>query len=295
MDQNDLSTTIQHADPNTVPDGELVAYFRDRSELEHAVGRLTEAGFPMRSLFVVGRDITQVEYFGPKITLNRVLMSSALSGAFFGALIGLFTAAFTSTSIGPHLLSSIPLGIVIWCATGLFGYLRTKRGAGSSFAMHAHTIPGAIELRAHFRTVDRARQILGVGQYSQRNGFVPASGGHDGRLPGSVGAPQGSEAPASVTAEPQRATPPTADEATRFVGPEYNRDGSRASGKFGLRIEDPEEYAQTVRDEPVRPSTNERVEQVRAQQSENRYGLRIDDPAEFEKTIRKAPEQGSEN
>lgn len=71
---------------------------------------------------------------------------------------------------------------------------------------------------------------------------------------------------------------------------ETNRDGSQAAGKFGLRVESPEEFEQMIRKAPEPPATNERIEAIRAEKGEQRYGLRVETPEEFEATIRKAPE-----
>ncbi len=271
MDANQYPAIIRQAEPNKVPEGELVAYFQDRQQLQEALTRLLAANFPMQTLFIVGRNITQVEYFGGKLTYPRVILSSAASGAFFGALIGLVTALFTGTEVLPHLITSVPLGIAIWVLTGLFGFARAQNRNGRALTMRGQTIPGSLELRAHQQTASQARNILGVGPESSR---IPA------HLPGPSAAGQ---APDWDKSDPGK-----------FVGPEYNRDGSKAGGKFGLRITDPQEYAQALRPEPAPASNNERIEAIRAEQKQGRYGLKVEDPEEFEASLRKPPASEAE-
>lgn len=289
MDQNQYPPIIASAQPGQVPDGELVAYFENREQLQHAMKRLTEANFPMHTLFVVGRNITQVEYVGGKVTWPKVILSSALTGAGFGAFIGLVSAVLTGTSIMPHLFTAVPLGIIVWVATGLLSYSRARAKGGGTVAMQGQTIPGSLELRAHWQTVERARQILGMGQYRAQNASVPGAPGFSaptGSAPaGSV--PAGQPGPGAVQLDPNQ---PPADP-TSFVGPEYKKDGSKAGSSFGLRIQDPEEYARAVRQEPAPQDHSERIQQIREEKNQKRFGIRIDDPAAYQETIRKAPER----
>ncbi|MFW0170748.1 general stress protein [Rothia sp. P4278] len=71
-------------------------------------------------------------------------------------------------------------------------------------------------------------------------------------------------------------------------------DGTKATSKYGLRVETPEEFEAAIRKTPTADtSVNERIEQIRAEQSEQRYGLRVETPEEFEAAIRREPEQDS--
>lgn len=269
MNEQQITPVIPEA--GKIPRGELVQNFTSRAELDAAMGRLTSAGLPAQAFFVVGHDLKQVEYFMGKLSYPRIALSSALSGATFGALIGVVTALVTGTSVLPHLASAVPLGIAIWMIFGILSFSRgNKNGA---FQMRQQMIPAAFSLMSNPSVAAQAREVLGV----RSQGFRPQ-----------VARPNtpASETPSSVVQEdPQEQADPTT-----FVGPAYNRDGSPAGGKFGLRIDDPEEYAKMVRTEPMRPDdSEERIEKVREEQSPQRYGLKVEDSQEVQDSVRNAP------
>ncbi|MEU7993130.1 hypothetical protein IDM48_03845 [Rothia amarae] len=269
MNEQQITPVIPEA--GKIPRGELVQNFTSRAELDAAMGRLTSAGLPAQAFFVVGHDLKQVEYFIGKLSYPRIALSSALSGATFGALIGVVTALVTGTSVLPHLASAVPLGIAIWMIFGILSFSRgNKNGA---FQMRQQMIPTAFSLMSNPSVAAQAREVLGVRSQNFRPQLAhpntPASG-----------------TPSSVV---QGHSHEQADPTT-FVGPEYNRDGSPAGGKFGLRIDDPEEYAKMVRTEPMRPDDSEqRIEKVREEQSPQRYGLKVEDSQEVQDSVRNAP------
>lgn len=261
MDEQNLSPIIPEA--GSIPRGELVQNFSSRRELDAAMAQITGAGLPAQAFFVVGHDVKQVEYFVGKLSYPRVALSSAFSGAIFGALIGLVTAIFTQTEVIPHLVMSIPLGIAIWMISGVLSFSRSNKSG--AFQMRSQSIPSAFSLMGTGHAAAAARQVLGSPQQPSQD-FQQQAPAHP--------AP---EAPQQRPSDP-----------TSFVGPAYNKDGSPAGGKFGLRIDDPEEYARAVRTEPAPQDPSERIEQVREEQSQHRYGKQADE-REVAESIRQAP------
>lgn len=227
-------------DPTKIPAGQLVQNFSSRQELDAAMGKLTAAGLPSQAFFVVGHDVKQVEYFMGKLSYPRVALSAAFSGAVFGAMIGVATALLTGTSVMPHLATAIPLGIAIWMISAIFSFSRAN--PNSSFQMKGHLVPSAFSLMASSAVAAHAREVLGS---PSSNFAAPAPQQFSAHHSQQPVAPQQGQQPTF--------TPPT--EAASFVGPEFNKDGSKAGGKYGLRIEDPEEFAQTVRKEPAPVAT----------------------------------------
>lgn len=284
MDEQQITPIIP--EPGKIPHGELVQNFTSRAELDAAMTRLTTAGLSAQAFFVVGHDLKQVDYFMGKLSYPRVALSSAMSGAIFGALIGVVTALFTGTSVLPHLATAIPLGIAIWMITGILSFSRANKNG--SYQMRQQLIPSAFSLMSNREVAAQARQILGAPQQV----FRPAQ-------PAPQAMPQNPQQGGGYAQQPQQATqnggnpqaPQQNLDSTSFVGPEYNKDGSRAGGKFGLRIEDPAEYAKAVRTEPARPDdTEERIEKIREEQSPQRYGLHEENPEAVQESVRQAPE-----
>lgn len=298
MDQLKAPPALTMADGSNIPPGELVATFSDRKELNKAVEFLASQKFPVHSLFIVGHDVKQVDYVTGQATYPRAALNGALQGIMLGIMVGVFNSILTQTSMLANILSIVPLAIafcIIW------SILVASRAKGKGIRTRTQMLPTRLDLMAIPATAAAARHLLRVplqGQphqpaqhhhqqmpyqqapHDQAPGqpVAPAQHPHATSVPaGSLGAPQ--PAHGQVEAPTPVFTPPA----------ETNKDGSRAAGKFGLRIDNPQQFEQQIREQPAPATTNERVEQVRAQQNESRYGIRVEDQAEFEKTIRQAP------
>lgn len=293
------------ADGVHIPPGELVATFSDRRELNKAVEFLAGQKFPVNSLFIVGHDVKQVDYITGQATYPRAALTGAMQGVMLGVMVGIFNAILTQTSMLANVLSIVPLAIAFCVLWSIFVASRTK---GRGIRTRTQMLPSRLDLMAIPATAAAARQLLRVPMQGAPAPGAPVPGASAPGAPQPMPPAPGQQAPASQApaprsqwpAHPVPGAPPVGEGAPRavpappatpvFTPPaETNRDGSAAAGKFGLRVETQEEFEQQIREQPAPPTTNERVEQVRAEQSEKRYGLRIDDQAEFEKTIRQAP------
>ncbi|MDO4898450.1 MAG: hypothetical protein Q3965_03985 [Rothia sp. (in: high G+C Gram-positive bacteria)] len=302
MDQLKAPPALAMADGSHLPPGELVATFSDRKELNKAVEFLASQKFPVHSLYVVGHDVKQVDYITGQATYPRAALSGAVQGVMLGAMVAVFNALLTQTSVLANFLSIVPLAIAFCVIWSIFVASRAK---GKGIRTRSQMLPSRLDLMAIPATAAAARQLLRVPmqgifpqhgqqvppvqqpQPPQQNGVTyPQQAASEQQTPNT--AP--STSPAMPSVAQQLSEQPATSEPPAFTPPaETNRDGSKAAGKFGLRIETEEEFTQQIREQPAPPATNERVEQVRKEQNEQRYGLRVDDPEEFEKTIRQAP------
>lgn len=343
MDQLKAPSALAMADANHLPPGELVATFTDRREVNKAIEFLASQKFPVHSLYVVGHDVQQVDYVTGQATYPRAALGGVFQGLSLGALVALFNAVITQTSILANFLSIVPLAIAFCMIYSIFVASRAK---GRGIRTRTQLMPSRFDLMAIPATAQAARHLLRVTVHpSGPQSGVHGPGAHpfensrptsspyihpgmsqanpqgysaqqpqagqseqDGQAGSAQGAPQWFDpnAPASqrpVAPEPflpgfnpadqkQEAEPQPQEPASPVFTPpaETNRDGSKAAGKFGLRVESAEEFEQMIRKTPEPPTTHEWVEEIRAQQGEQRYGLRVETPEEFEATIRKAPE-----
>ncbi len=328
------------ADGTHLPPGELVATFTDRKEANKAIEFLASQKFPVHSLYVVGRDVQQVDYITGQATYPRAALSGVFQGLSLGALVALFNAVITQTSILANFLSIVPLAIAFCMIYAIIVASRTK---GRGIRTRTQMLPQRFDLMAIPATAQAARHLLRVtvqpgGTHSgvhgpgthpfAQNGQGSSPYVHPGmsqanpqgyasqqpqgtqqQAPGNQQNPQWFDPSAPAPKQEQAPEPflpgfnpadqkqpeaPAAEQrpsAPVFTPPaETNRDGSKAAGKFGLRVESPEEFEQMIRKAPEPPATNERIEAIRAEKGEQRYGLRVETPEEFEATIRKAPE-----
>jgi len=106
-----------------------LAEFDDYGGAERLVDRLSDAGFPVEHVRILGTGIQSVEQVTGRMTKARASVAGAASGAWFGLLIGLLLSIF---AIGPAWLGLMLTGLVIGAMWGaLFGLLAhaATRGA----------------------------------------------------------------------------------------------------------------------------------------------------------------------
>lgn len=136
-----------------------VARFDDYESAQRAVDRLSDDGFPVENLDVVGSDLRLVERVTGRLTKARAAGAGALSGLWAGLLIGLLLSLFTS---GHSVLAVAAAGAVFGAVWGaVFGYAahaatRGRRDFSSARALAA----GRYDIIARGGTVQRARSML---------------------------------------------------------------------------------------------------------------------------------------
>ena len=97
-----------------------VARFDEYSSAQRAVDWLSDDGFPVEQLDIVGSDLRLVERVTGRLTKARAAAVGALSGMWVGLLIGILFGLFTT---GHAWLAMVAAGIglgVLW--GGIFGF-----------------------------------------------------------------------------------------------------------------------------------------------------------------------------
>src|SRR6266705_6371458 len=98
-----------------------VARFDDYESAQRAVDRLSDDGFPVEKLDIVGSGLRLVERVTGRLTRARAAAAGAASGAWFGLFIGLLVGLFTR---GPTWIGLIIGGLLIGAAWGaVFGFV----------------------------------------------------------------------------------------------------------------------------------------------------------------------------
>jgi hypothetical protein len=97
-----------------------VASYTSYESAQAAVDRLSDDGFPVEHLDIVGSDLRLVERVTGRLTKGRATTAGMASGAWFGLMIGLVIGLFTA---GANWLGVVLGGIVIGAIWGgVFGY-----------------------------------------------------------------------------------------------------------------------------------------------------------------------------
>jgi Heat induced stress protein YflT domain len=104
-----------------------VARFDDYSSAQRAVDRLSDDGFPVEQLDIVGSDLQLIERVTGRLTKWRAAAVGALSGLWVGLLIGILLGLFTT---GHAWLAMMAVGIglgLLWGAVfGFVAHLATR-------------------------------------------------------------------------------------------------------------------------------------------------------------------------
>ncbi len=135
-----------------------VASYDDYEAAQRAVDRLSDDGFPVEYLDIVGSDLRLVERVTGRLTKGRAATAGAASGAWFGLLLGLLLGLFTT---GPW-LALLVVGAAfgaIWGA--LFGFLGHAATRGTrDFASARTLVAMRYDLVARNGQVDAAKAAL---------------------------------------------------------------------------------------------------------------------------------------
>ena len=156
-----LTVNPVHAAWNTV------ARFDDYGSAQRAVDRLSDDGFPVEQLDIVGSDLQMVERVTGRLTKWRAAAGGAVSGMWAGLLIGILFGLFTT---GHAWLALVAVGIglgVLWGA--VFGFAAHLATRGERDFSSLRGISAArYDLIAREGGTERARAAL------DRAGLMPA-------------------------------------------------------------------------------------------------------------------------
>jgi hypothetical protein len=139
-----------------------VASFASYREAERAVDRLSDRGFPVQRVAIVGRDLQLVEQVTGRLSYGQAALRGALQGAvlglLFGWLFGLFNwidpvvASFTLALYG------LVFGAVIGALVGLL--LHSLTGGRRDFASVSGMQASRYDVQVDEEVADEAARLL---------------------------------------------------------------------------------------------------------------------------------------
>ncbi len=117
----------------------------------------------MQNVAIVGVDVRIVESVIGRLSWGRAAMSSMLTGAWFGLLIGLFVGLFSATS--DALLPLVGLGLLYGAAFGIVLGLVTHAISGGKrdFVSRQQLQAARYDVLCERAVIGEARTILGLG------------------------------------------------------------------------------------------------------------------------------------
>jgi hypothetical protein len=151
------------------PARQTIATFDDYAEAERAVDYLSDRGFEVERVAIVGRDLQLVEQVTGRMDWGSAALRGAASGALVGALIGWIFGIFSwiQPLITGLVLAAYGLifGAIFGALMGLllYGLQRGRRDFSSVTGLQ----PMHYDVVADVAVADRAIELLG-GQSNQR-------------------------------------------------------------------------------------------------------------------------------
>ena len=127
---------------------------------------MSDDGFPVETLDIVGSDLRLVERVTGRLTKTRAAGAGALSGAWMGLLIGILIGLFTTGAWLGIIAAAVGIG-ALWGAVFGFAAHAATRGQ-RDFSSVRGLSASRYDLIARDGTAERARAMLG------HSGLLPA-------------------------------------------------------------------------------------------------------------------------
>jgi hypothetical protein len=143
-----------------------VARFDDYETAQRAVDRLSDDGFPVETLDIVGSDLRLVERVTGRLTKARAAGAGAISGAWAGLMIGILLGLFTTGAWLGVVVAGVAIGTAFGAAFGFAAHAATR--GQRDFSSIRDLSASRYDLIAREGTADRARTMLG------QSGLLPA-------------------------------------------------------------------------------------------------------------------------
>jgi hypothetical protein len=137
-----------------------IAAYDTYREAERAVDYLSDNGFPVRRVAIVGSDLKLVEQVVGRLNYGGAALRGAASGAFAGLLIGWLFGLFSWAALATLLLALYGLlfGAVLGAIFGLI--MHALQGGRRDFASVQAMTPGRYEVVADEQVADQAEALL---------------------------------------------------------------------------------------------------------------------------------------
>ncbi|MGE9809109.1 general stress protein [Janibacter sp. G1551] len=136
-----------------------LAVFDEYTQAQRAVDYLSDHEFPVENVMIVGTDLKQVERVTGRLTMGRVLLGGALSGAWLGSFVGIVLSLFeTQQSWLVPFVSSVLMGAVFGLVWAFLGYKAT--GGQRDFTSISQVVATRYEVLVEHKFVTRGRELL---------------------------------------------------------------------------------------------------------------------------------------
>ena len=138
----------------------VVATYDSYADAERAVDFLSDEGFPVERVAIVGSGIRLVEQVAGRVTNARAALTGAGQGALLGLLFALLLGLFFT--VIEAFIAVLVYGLIVGALFGaLFGFLaHALQGGRRDFASATGVQADRYELQVDEEVADRARELI---------------------------------------------------------------------------------------------------------------------------------------
>ncbi|GIH28569.1 hypothetical protein Aph01nite_68790 [Acrocarpospora phusangensis] len=154
-------------DSDLTADRRLLVSYNNYTAAQGVVDTLSDAGFPVEHVAIVGSDLRLEENVTGRMTTPRAALRGAGSGAMFGLVVGLFLGLFTTTSTS---FIALVLWSILWGAIAGAAFGATShafQGGTRDFTSRSLIVAGRYDVLVATSMIEQARTVL-------QGGLAPA-------------------------------------------------------------------------------------------------------------------------
>ena len=134
--------------------------FDDYVSAQRVVDRLSDQGFPVSNIAVVGTELKSFERVTGRMTRGRAAIAGAASGLWIGLFVGIAFSLFSDQGQLGFLITTPLLGALFMLVWTQIGYRVATQGGARDFSSVSQIIATKYEVLVEHRVVDRARTLL---------------------------------------------------------------------------------------------------------------------------------------
>lgn len=135
-----------------------LATVEDYAEAQRLVDRLSDAGFPVTGVAIVGSDLRLVETVTGRLTVGRAALLGAGGGAWWGLFVGLLFALFTEPTDWSVALWGLAAGALFGAVFGALAHSVT--GGRRDFASVQGLVARRFDITVPADALLRAQHLL---------------------------------------------------------------------------------------------------------------------------------------
>lgn len=201
----------------TLPQGEQIAVHSTYLDAQKAVEALSDKGFPVQQVTIVGTDLKMVERVTGRLTYPRVAVAGMASGAWFGLFVGLLLTMFSPEGSVYSIVAAIGIGAGFGLLFSVLSFSLTR--GKRDFTSSSQIVASSYAVLCERETAGQATQILREANLLGRPGpaqaahpvsaqpVQPPAYGQSYAPPTPSAAPAPPQAPAAPAPSPQHVTP----------------------------------------------------------------------------------------